>query len=346
MATATANDRPLLVVHEEEEGHLVYDLLVQQHGEEEALACFPRPVAHFPAPLGCRALAVAGGTVLGAFYDFMNDTIGRHARLQDLPFNEWRYLGNDFRDAPAMLPMGDDRTVIRLDRVLFDGNYAFEALRLIPGGGGSFHATPLPQPPISYVFSNGGQEIVWVSAYFALGTRMWVSMLKKGTFSFDTCSGTWRKEGCWELPFEGRALYVPELASVVGLATKTGLLCAYDFAAGAPPVMRGVWRETYSEHCIYDASDRQQQPSKARDMHAPSLAYLGEGRFCICRPMSVMEPAPYGPPMRYNAASFLVAVLKRSHPSGKLQLVTCGKTTCMYFPKGQLSYIGFIQPAT
>jgi hypothetical protein len=28
MATATANDRPLLVVHEEEEGHLVYDLLV------------------------------------------------------------------------------------------------------------------------------------------------------------------------------------------------------------------------------------------------------------------------------------------------------------------------------
>jgi hypothetical protein len=88
----------------------VYDL-VQQHGEEEALACFPR-LANFPAPLSCRALVVKGGTVLGAFYDFMNDTIGRHARLQDLPFNEWRFLGNDFRDAPAMLPMGDDGTVI------------------------------------------------------------------------------------------------------------------------------------------------------------------------------------------------------------------------------------------
>jgi hypothetical protein len=61
--------------------------------------------------------------------------------------------------------------------------------------------------------------------------------------------------------------------------------------------------------------------------------------------MSVMEPAPYGPPMRYNAASFLVVVLKRS-TSGELQLVTCGKTTCMYFPKAQLSYIEFIQPAT
>jgi hypothetical protein len=83
----------------------VYDL-VQQHGEEEALACFQFPrLANFPAPLSCRALVVAGGTV-------MNDTIGRHARLQDLPFNEWRFLGNDFRDAPAMLPMGDDGTVI------------------------------------------------------------------------------------------------------------------------------------------------------------------------------------------------------------------------------------------
>ena len=72
-----AADRPLLVVHDEEEGHLVYDLLVADDEEEikmVAAACSPQPVARFPSPTGCRAFAASGGAVLGASYDFW-DTV-------------------------------------------------------------------------------------------------------------------------------------------------------------------------------------------------------------------------------------------------------------------------------
>jgi hypothetical protein len=54
----------------------------------------------------------------------------------------------------------------------------------------------------------------------------------KGTFSLDTkdgAGGAWRMEGAWLLPFEGRAIYVPELDCVVGLTSgETRLLCACD----------------------------------------------------------------------------------------------------------------------
>ena len=59
-----AADRPLLVVHDKDEGHLVYDLLVAYDEEEMvAAACSPWPVARFPSPSGCRAFAASGGTV-------------------------------------------------------------------------------------------------------------------------------------------------------------------------------------------------------------------------------------------------------------------------------------------
>ncbi|KAF8659374.1 hypothetical protein HU200_058585 [Digitaria exilis] len=314
---ASNNNRPLLVVHDDKEGHLVYDLLLLLlDGEAEndaaaaALACFPRPVAHFAASLGLRALAVSGGAVVGAFY--RSTTSGA---------------------TPS--------STTPLDTTLFDGHYAFESLRppVVTGAGG-WQTVSLPKPPI--VYADGGKELVWVSAYFAVGTRVWISAARKGTFSFD---GTWRMEGRWELPFEGRALHVPELGCVIGLAAGTRLLCAYDFVTGKPPVMRRVWTETCPEGCIYTSAGDESRPSRPRDV--PSLAYLGNGRFCICRPMSVMEPHPdnFGPPMKYNAASFLVVVLRRSG-SGELELVRRGKTSFMCFPKSsQISYIGFIQPA-
>jgi hypothetical protein len=58
------SSRPLLVLHDEEEGHLIYDLLLlgsEEDPETQTLSCFPHPVACFPAGLGCRAFAVSGG---------------------------------------------------------------------------------------------------------------------------------------------------------------------------------------------------------------------------------------------------------------------------------------------
>nr|CAB3497967.1 unnamed protein product [Digitaria exilis] len=139
---ASNNDRPLLVVHDDKEGHLVYDLLLLLlDGEAEndaaaALACFPRPVAHFAASLGLRALAVSGGAVVGAFYDFWGDTL-IHDTVMDNPgcgglvrwpnkhsFTASRDMGVGPTNAPAMIPMADG-TVIRLDTTLFDDHYAF-----------------------------------------------------------------------------------------------------------------------------------------------------------------------------------------------------------------------------
>ncbi|RLN22088.1 hypothetical protein C2845_PM07G40210 [Panicum miliaceum] len=341
-----AADRPLLVLHDKEEGHLVYDLLLLLDGEEETttLACFPRPVARFPSQW-CLSFAVSGGSIVGAEYDwndtYFHDTVmkvggydfwERHASPWSLRDSEgrlvrwWpmfrsyasRFLGGRHRDRPAMLPLPDG-TVVRMDTVLFDGIYTFETLRPLPGGGG-WHATPLPNPP--------------------------------GTFSLDTKHGrTWRKEGTWLLPFEGRAFYVPKLDSVIGLTAGTRLLCACD--VDNLQVVRHVWTDTYprpwEERIISDGGHPPSEPSKPRDM--PSLAYLGKGRICICRPMSTMEPSDYGPIVTYNAASLLVVELKRSslppNGNGDLHLARRGKMSYMWPPQGRESpYMGFIQPAT
>uniref|UniRef100_I1P5U8 Uncharacterized protein n=1 Tax=Oryza glaberrima TaxID=4538 RepID=I1P5U8_ORYGL len=51
-------------------------------------------------------------------------------------------------------------------------------------------------------------------------------------------------EGDWELPIDGRGVFVPEL----GLCPRLRCLCAFDLpTATAPPVVRYVWPETFSE---------------------------------------------------------------------------------------------------
>ncbi|CAL4943665.1 unnamed protein product [Urochloa decumbens] len=364
-----AADRPLLVLHDKKEGHLVYDLLLDGKDEETTLACFPHPVAQFSSQW-CLSFAVSNGSIVGAQYDwddtYFHDTVmkvggydfweRRASPLRDSEGRlvQWwpkfrsyasRVLGNSHRDKPAMLPLVDG-TVVRMDTVLFDGIYTFETLRLLPDGGG-WHATALPNPPVPL----GEEEITFISAYLALGTRVWISltnMADKGTFSLDTKHRTWRKEGTWMLPFEGRAFYVPELGSVIGLTTGTRLLCACDVKEdGTPPVVRHVWPDTSPrpwEKClISDAHDH--EPSKPRDM--PSLAYLGKGRICICRPMSTMEPDDNGPAITYNAASFLVVEVKRLPNNGYLHMARRGKMSYMLPPQGRESpYMGFIQPAT
>jgi hypothetical protein len=52
-----------------------------------------------------------------------------------------------------------------------------------------------------------------------VGSRVWISINDgRGTFSLDAERGTWRKEGDWVAPFHERALFVPELRSVIGFS--------------------------------------------------------------------------------------------------------------------------------
>lgn len=243
------------MLHDEEDGHLVYDLLVHTN---ETLTCLPRPIARFPLPSWACSFAVSGGHVVGVDYswnmarfhdavmrvggyDFwekqpsprMRDAEGRLVQWMPtarVPFDAPRYFGNH-HDEPAVLPVGDDGgTVIRMDTIIFDGFYSFERLRLLPDG--SCRATPLPKLPVGKMAE---KDVVFVSAYFAVGTRVWISVTGKGTFSLDIAEnggGTWRTGGAWMLPFEGRALYISELDSVMGLTVESRLLCACDVKTG------------------------------------------------------------------------------------------------------------------
>ncbi|TVU29454.1 hypothetical protein EJB05_21019, partial [Eragrostis curvula] len=255
--------------------------------ETPTLACFSRPVARFPLPSSSRccsfAVDVSGGAIVCAPYDWteavfhdtvmqvggygfwerqasprMRDAEGRLVRWcpRSRHFEAPLEIVDTYKSAPAMLPMGDGSVVVRMDTVLFNGICSFETLRrVLPGDdGGSWRATPPPKPPIGRLAEHFyGDEVASVSAYFALGTRVWISVPRKGTFSLDTAeeeAASWRTEGGWQLPFEGRAVHVPELDSVFGFTAGTGFLCACDVnkqQGTTPPVvvLRRVWRETF-----------------------------------------------------------------------------------------------------
>ena len=68
---------------------------------------------------------------------------------------------------------------------------------------------------------------------------------------------------------EGRALYVPELGSVVGFTPGDRLLCAYGFDERGVPRWRRTWREGILWECYYDGK------TPSREM--VGLAYLGKG---------------------------------------------------------------------
>ncbi|TVU49396.1 hypothetical protein EJB05_00704, partial [Eragrostis curvula] len=155
-----AADRPLLVLHDPEEGYLIYDLLLFESGQGETVACLPHPVARFPLPSWCCSLAVSGGSVLCARYHWQDtlfhDTVmlvggykyfeKRHGSLQKFfdsegclvrwgpmcrGFGEPRELPDSHKNTPAMLPMRDG-TVIRIDTLLFNGIYNVERLQALP----------------------------------------------------------------------------------------------------------------------------------------------------------------------------------------------------------------------
>ncbi|KAM0897738.1 hypothetical protein ACQ4PT_022363 [Festuca glaucescens] len=101
-----------------------------------------------------------------------------------------------------------------------------------------------------------------------------VSARDRGTYTFDTVSRAWRKEGDWELPFHHRALVVPDLDNLCfGLCTKNRHLVAVDIRKSPPRVLYR-WEETFP-HWL-----RRSNKACAL-MPEGSLVYLGDGKFCI-----------------------------------------------------------------
>ncbi|CAD6206904.1 unnamed protein product [Miscanthus lutarioriparius] len=116
-----------------------------------------------------------------------------------------------------------------------------------------------------------------------MGTRLWISVWERGTFSLDLFSGAcaWRVEGSWQLPLLSHcAFFVEELGCAVGLvpsydSSHCHQVCAIDVVEAQkehrPPVVRYVWKSP-TEH-----------GNGVPDGEMMNLTYLGNGTFCMAR---------------------------------------------------------------
>ncbi|CAL4913582.1 unnamed protein product [Urochloa decumbens] len=103
----------------------------------------------------------------------------------------------------------------------------------------------LPPPPFIY---RPAYEIPGdIGAYTVVGSTIYVSSVVPGigTYSFDTLEWAWRHAGKWELPFYGKAEYVPELNLWFGLsASRPFHLCVADLSTldfQRPPTVQHTW---------------------------------------------------------------------------------------------------------
>ncbi|XBH81519.1 hypothetical protein VPH35_107082 [Triticum aestivum] len=157
-----------------------------------------------------------------------------------------------------LVPVGD-RTFFamsaysRLD--VPPGGPWFEVLQqqLLPGGGGRWAWSAVPDPP---GLPRGQREDV--RAYFVAGAR--------------------RKEGAWMLPVVGRAVLVPDFLGsgrrlLLGIrSTRDHQFCAVDMDARPPTVLRS-WPEALPT--VGWAAEYK------RCSFRPQVTYFGGGRFCV-----------------------------------------------------------------
>ncbi|CAN6292854.1 unnamed protein product [Urochloa humidicola] len=98
-----------------------------------------------------------------------------------------------------------------------------------------------------------------------------------GTYCFDTVSHEWRHAGDWMMPFDGKAVYSPELKLWLGfsLGSHHQHLCAtsgLSAMVNQPPVLQHVWHDHTPNKCIATWA---------------SILSLGAGRFCTAKVFKV-----------------------------------------------------------
>lgn len=135
----------------------------------------------------------------------------------------------------------------------------------------TWHCDTLPPPPF---LNNPGCSCISISSYSVVGDVICISADGLGTYCFDTVSQTWSLAGDWQMPFYGKAEYIPELKLWFGLsAANPELPCAADLSSvlrGHEPKQRYVWRD----------------PDLPEEWHplsygSSNITSFGSGRFCI-----------------------------------------------------------------
>ncbi|KAI4978108.1 hypothetical protein ZWY2020_014662 [Hordeum vulgare] len=143
-------------------------------------------------------------------------------------------------------------------------------------GAGAWRA--LPDPPPDLIQRRRGNPSCLVSA------------TDRGTYSLDTTARVadgWRKEGDWELSFQCCGLLVPDLdvGLCFGLCPRTTRLCVCDVRR-SPPLVRYTWNNTRP---FWPTSFSQVNIATVARLPDSSLAYLGDGEFCIAWTMAISE---------------------------------------------------------
>ncbi|KAJ1292145.1 hypothetical protein BS78_02G369500 [Paspalum vaginatum] len=352
MAETTNGSQLFLVERDWSHGDVIYSIRLQS---STSVAPSVHPVARWSWEHKFSAFAVCGSSIIGIIDG--QDTI-IHDTVTHASTPGPRLRG--FKREPAMLPVGDDMVIV-MDTILRSASsaaFCVEALRRVPGGGGWRTDDSIPEAPFfteDDLLDEEEEEEddldeddacrYCISAYFTMGTRAWISVSDRGTFSLDTERGAWRMEGSWELPLQGRAFFVQELGSsvVIGLGVAgDGInhqhVCALDVVEAQPPVVRHV--------CQFPTAGR----SGHDDVVPPppgavlSLAYLSDARFCVSWPIFVELSKVRGTSFKGKATSFTLLEFK-CLPRDKLQVVDRGKPQVHVWPLGHCGNAYFLQPA-
>ncbi|KAK3125703.1 hypothetical protein QOZ80_7BG0608640 [Eleusine coracana subsp. coracana] len=112
-----------------------------------------------------------------------------------------------------------------------------------------------------------------ITAYAAVGSDVYISAERAGTYCLDTRSNTWDRVGQWTLPFQGKAEYEPELNLWFGLSAEHGHIAAADLS------------DMSSQPQLVDtgSSKELELPDEWLVSYDSRLVNLGSGRFCIAR---------------------------------------------------------------
>ncbi|KAE8812841.1 hypothetical protein D1007_10170 [Hordeum vulgare] len=181
---------------------------------------------------------------------------------------------------------------------------------------------PGRRSPPDLVHSSRDNPACTVTACFAAGTRLWVSATDRGTYSVDTTHG-WRKEGDWELPFQCRGFLVPDLGAGLcfGLCPRTTRLCAWDVRRSPPPALY-AWDDTRP---CWPTSFSQENVRAVARFPDSSLAYLGDGEFCIAWTIGISEE---NSSIRQRALWLMGVKIGKNSPSAPLRLLH--HKSCIY----------------
>ncbi|KAM3311853.1 hypothetical protein ACQJBY_032078 [Aegilops geniculata] len=135
----------------------------------------------------------------------------------------------------------------------------------------TWHCDTLPLPPF---LDTTRRRRISILSYSVVGDVICVSPDGLGTYCFDTVSRTWSLAGDWQMPFYGKAEYIPELKLWFGLsAANPELPCAADLSnvlRGHEPKQRYVWRDPDLPEEWYPLS-----------YGSSNIISFGSGRFCI-----------------------------------------------------------------